>query len=82
MRSDPPDRAAEFDRDPVAELVGKGAVLLINISGSPYTIDKRALRVDMLHSLAKTDPGEPHALIPTFSRFLPQSPTALASATT
>src|SRR5260370_40464783 len=39
---------------PVAELGGKGAALLINISGSPYTIDKRALRVDMLRSLAKT----------------------------
>ena len=43
-----------YDRDPVAELVGKGARLLINISGSPYTIDKRALRIDMLRSLAKT----------------------------
>src|ERR1700726_3314036 len=43
-----------YDRDPVAELVGKGAALLINISGSPYTIEKRALRVDMLRSLAKT----------------------------
>ena len=28
--------------------------LLINISASPYTIDKRALRLDMLRSLAKT----------------------------
>ena len=43
-----------YDRDPVAELVGKGARLLINISGSPYTIGKRALRIDMLRSLAKT----------------------------
>ena len=43
-----------YERDPVAELVDKGAGLLINISGSPYTIDKRALRVDILRSLAKT----------------------------
>jgi NAD+ synthase (glutamine-hydrolysing) len=43
-----------YDRDPVAELVGKGAAILINISGSPYTIDKRTLRIDMLRSLAKT----------------------------
>jgi NAD+ synthase (glutamine-hydrolysing) len=43
-----------YDRDPVAELVGKGARLLINISGSPYTIGKRALRIDMLRSLART----------------------------
>ncbi len=42
-----------YDRDPVAELVGKGAGLLINISASPYTIDKRALRVNMLRALAK-----------------------------
>jgi len=43
-----------YDRDPIAELVGKGAALLINISGSPYTIDKSALRINMLRSLAKT----------------------------
>ena len=43
-----------YDRDPVAELVGKGAEVLINISGSPYTIDKGDLRIDMLRSLAKT----------------------------
>jgi NAD+ synthase (glutamine-hydrolysing) len=43
-----------YDRDPVAELVGKGAEVLINISGSPYTIDKGDLRIDMLRSLART----------------------------
>lgn len=43
-----------YDRDPVAELVAKRASLIINISGSPYTIDKRALRMDMLRALAKT----------------------------
>src|SRR5713226_4426205 len=30
-----------YECDPVAELVGKGATLLLNISASPYTIDKR-----------------------------------------
>ncbi len=30
-----------YERDPVAELVGKGSTLLLNISSSPYTIDKR-----------------------------------------
>ena len=30
-----------YERDPVAELVVKGATVLINISASPYTIDKR-----------------------------------------
>ncbi len=42
-----------YERDPVAELVAKGATLFINISASPYTIDKRSLRIDMLRSLAK-----------------------------
>ncbi len=43
-----------YDRDPVAELVAKRASLIINISGSPYTIDKRSLRLDMLRALAKS----------------------------
>ena len=41
-----------YERDPVTELAAQGTSVLINISGSPYTIDKRALRVDMLRSLA------------------------------
>jgi NAD+ synthase (glutamine-hydrolysing) len=43
-----------YERDPVAELVAKGASLIINISGSPYTIDKRIVRLDMLRALAKS----------------------------
>ena len=43
-----------YERDPVAELVAQHATFLINISASPYTIDKRSLRIDMLRSLAKT----------------------------
>jgi NAD+ synthase (glutamine-hydrolysing) len=41
-----------YDRDPVTELIGQGITVLLNISASPYTIDKRALRVDMLKSIA------------------------------
>lgn len=41
-----------YDRDPVSELVGQGTTLLLNISASPYTIDKRALRFEMLRSIA------------------------------
>jgi len=41
-----------YERDPVAELVSKGSTVLLNLSSSPYTIDKRALRHDMLRSLA------------------------------
>ncbi len=43
-----------YERDPVAELIAKRATMIINISGSPYTIDKRALRLDMLRALAKS----------------------------
>src|SRR6202051_351745 len=43
-----------YERDPVAELVAKRATVIINISGSPHTIYKRALRLDMLRALAKS----------------------------
>jgi NAD+ synthase/NAD+ synthase (glutamine-hydrolysing) len=42
-----------YERDPVAELTGQGASVLINISASPYTLDKRAFRLDMLRSIAQ-----------------------------
>src|SRR5215467_8952741 len=42
-----------YERDPVNELVAHGADVVINVSASPYTIDKRNLRTDMLRSLAK-----------------------------
>ncbi|MGD0404479.1 MAG: NAD+ synthase [Candidatus Acidiferrales bacterium] len=42
-----------YDRDPVAEIAGKGSTLLLNLSSSPYTIDKRSLRHDMLQAIAK-----------------------------
>ncbi len=41
-----------YARDPVTELISQGSSVLINISASPYTIDKRFLRVDMLRSMA------------------------------
>ena len=42
-----------YERDPVAELAGQGTTILINISASPYSLDKRHFRVDMLRSLAR-----------------------------
>jgi NAD+ synthase (glutamine-hydrolysing) len=42
-----------YERDPVAELVGKGSTIVLNISSSPYTIGKRSLRLDMLRAIAK-----------------------------
>ncbi len=41
-----------YARDPVTELVGKGSTILLNISSSPYTLDKRGLRHDMLRAIA------------------------------
>jgi NAD+ synthase (glutamine-hydrolysing) len=41
-----------YTRDPVTELVAQGTSVVINISASPYTIDKRALRLEMLRSSA------------------------------
>jgi NAD+ synthase (glutamine-hydrolysing) len=41
-----------YARDPVTELVSQGSSVLINISASPFTIDKRFLRLGMLRSLA------------------------------
>ncbi len=42
-----------YQRDPVAELASAGADLLLNVSSSPYTIDKRGLRHDMLRAIAR-----------------------------
>ena len=41
-----------YARDPVNELISQGSSVLINISASPFTIDKRFLRLGMLRSLA------------------------------
>ena len=41
-----------YDRDPIVELFQQGTDVLLNISASPYSIDKRALRVDMLRAIA------------------------------
>jgi NAD+ synthase (glutamine-hydrolysing) len=42
-----------YERDPVVELVGQGITVLINISSSPYTLDKRGMRFDMLRAIAR-----------------------------
>jgi NAD+ synthase (glutamine-hydrolysing) len=41
-----------YPRDPVTEIFGKGTTVLLNVSASPYTLDKRSLRFDMLRSIA------------------------------
>ena len=42
-----------YERDPVSEMSGKGSTVLLNISSSPYTLRKRALRNDMLGAIAR-----------------------------
>jgi len=51
-----------YERDPVAELAGKGSTLLLNISSSPYTFDKRAFRLEMLRATAKRH-GQPFVYV-------------------
>jgi len=41
-----------YERDPITEIVAKGSGVILNISASPYTLDKRALRFEMLRSTA------------------------------
>jgi NAD+ synthase (glutamine-hydrolysing) len=41
-----------YERDPVVELGKQGTTVLLNISASPYTIDKRNLRIEMLRAIA------------------------------
>jgi len=42
-----------YSRDPVVELMGQGSSVIINISASPFTLDKRSLRLDMLGAIAR-----------------------------
>jgi len=41
-----------YMRDPVSELISQGTSILINISASPFTVDKPFLRLGMLRSIA------------------------------
>ena len=42
-----------YARDPVAEITEKGSTILLNISSSPYAIDKRNQRLEMLRATAR-----------------------------
>lgn len=44
-----------YQKDPVQELIKKGATLLINISASPYSFGKRNARYKMLSALTRKD---------------------------
>ncbi|MCK4546947.1 MAG: NAD+ synthase [Candidatus Eisenbacteria sp.] len=41
-----------YEKDPVRDLVNQGADILINISASPFTLEKRRLRPEMLKAAA------------------------------
>ncbi len=41
-----------YDRDPVTEIIAQGTTVLLNLSASPYILDKRSLRLEMLRSIA------------------------------
>ena len=41
-----------YETDPVVDLIAQGAGVIVNISASPYTIEKRAVRFEMLRALA------------------------------
>ena len=43
-----------YEADPVVDLVGQGASVILNISASPYTIEKRHVRLEMLRALARS----------------------------
>jgi NAD+ synthase (glutamine-hydrolysing) len=42
-----------YETDPVIDLVAQGAGVLLNLSASPYTLEKRAVRFEMLRALAR-----------------------------
>lgn len=42
-----------YHKDPVADMIGKGAQIIINISASPFTIGKQEIRLKMLTNHAK-----------------------------
>ena len=43
-----------YEADPVVDLLSQGAGIILNISASPYTIEKRAVRFEMLRALARS----------------------------
>jgi NAD+ synthase (glutamine-hydrolysing) len=44
-----------YEIDPVVDLIGQGASAIVNLSASPYTIDKRGVRLEMLRALARSN---------------------------
>ncbi len=42
-----------YPRDPVDELMQRGATMLVSVNGSPYQLGKRELRIDIFRALAR-----------------------------
>jgi NAD+ synthase (glutamine-hydrolysing) len=43
----------QYDANPVADVVALGASILVNVSASPFTLEKRAARAEMFAKIAK-----------------------------
>ena len=43
-----------YEADPIVELLSQGTGIILNLSASPYTIEKRAVRFEMLRALARS----------------------------
>jgi NAD+ synthase (glutamine-hydrolysing) len=54
-----------YETDPVVDLIGQGATVIINISASPYTLGKRNLRLEMLRAHARSH-GRPIVYVNQF----------------
>src|SRR3989454_11017227 len=52
-----------YQRDPVTEIVEQGTTVLLNVSASPYTLDKRSLRLEMLRDRKSTRLNSSHLVI-------------------
>lgn len=47
-------RDHHYDRNPVNELIGAGAEVILNLSASPWHLGKERMRLEMLETLAKS----------------------------
>ena len=47
-------RDRRYDRNPVNELIGAGAEVILNLSASPWHLGKERMRRGMLETLAKS----------------------------
>ena len=49
----PPQQRRLYEQNPIAECVAQGAQVLVNLAASPFTLQKRRSRVDLLADIAR-----------------------------